>query len=770
MSPARLLATAESGWSVEQRSWSSGDEGDWETRFCLANGYAGVRGSLSLASASRDPATFLAGAFDKPDTQDTSGVFGLSLQNKARTPSFAVAPRWNLLELAVNGEPLDFLNARPVAFRRLLDLRRGLLLQEYALQDRAGQRTTVREAALLSIVRRHVWMTILEIEGDDRVAVADVRAAIDLWPGPADIPRLRDFTCRTDIGERGERGGAAFLEARVAETGTAIAVASRLAAEVPTSVELRPRGVAERVQLPLRPGTPQRLVRIVTVATSRESADAPGLASAELARALEAGPDALLDEHCGRWAELWEDADVAFDGDDRTQRGVRFCIFSLLQMANPDDPDVSVAATGLHGQGYFGHVFWDTEIFLLPFYLAVLPRAADSLLRYRGNRLDAARANAKAAGAPGAKFPWTSTSTGRDVTPPDWQRCADRQIHISGDVAWAFANHRRWTGDDGFFLGAGVEVIVETARYFLSKLSGGADGRFHILDVLGPDEYHLHANDNYYTNHLARWNFLAAVAGMEELAARDPSTFGVVAGRTGWSSALADRLREAAAAMAFPRTRDGVCEQYEGFFDLPDIGALPRGDFNIPRVADHFYDTETQVSKQADVPMLHYLFPEDFPAAVVRATYDYYDRRCSQASSLSPSVFAIVGTRAGRDDHAYGYFQLTALLDLENLHMDRNLPQGIHAACAGGTWCAAVLGFGGVSVKGDTLCIDPRLPTRWSGLRFSLRFRGRHLRVRAVPGEVTVALRGEPLSLVLPGGRVTVREGADARAVIRRGP
>jgi len=304
-------------------------------------------------------------------------------------------------------------------------------------------------------------------------------------------------------------------------------------------------------------------------------------------------------------------------------------------------------------------------------------------------------------------------------------------------------------------------VIVETAKFWHSRVERDAAGQYHMHDIVGPDEYNRHANDNYYTNYLAAWNMRQAVAAMERLREDDPEQYRRVAASTGWDATLPAALRDAAEHMAYPSVRDGVCEQHRGYFQLKDVPPLRRGPHNMPVVDGHAYGSGTQMNKQADVVLMHFLFGDDFAPATQRASYEYYDRRCSQGSSLSPAIFSIMGLRVGLPEHAYGYFEATALLDIRNLHVDRNLHEGIHAACAGGTWQAAVFGYGGVALRHGSLAIEPRLPAAWQSLGFSLLFRGRRLDVAATRADVRVRLQGAPLDVTIAGTLVRLTEGQE---------
>lgn len=707
-------------WALMQTEYAAESEGSRETLFTLTNGFYGCRGNLELPSAGRTPCVCLAGVYDKPDRANDADTFGLSIRNKAITPAYAIAPLWNLVELDVDGASVDFLNAEVKRFERTLDMRRGLLISHYVLKDSEGRSTRLQflSAALLS--QRSGFVMQCEVEPLDYEGSVTVRFLCDQPDTPQYIPRLKDYISQTEYLGGEELSGAVAVSGRVVQTGEVLSLISRTVSEsAQRRVIVRPRGMAETFRFDARPGE--------AVSFERFCAIGPGTVTLP-----EETPDVLLERHVALWKEKWNSGDFSFEGDDELLTGVRWNLFSLHALGHFHSPDVSIAATGLHGQGYFGHVFWDTEIFMLPFYLLANPSAAKDLLLYRYNRLDAARQVAKEHGFEGAKFPWTSAKDGYDVCPPDWDRCGKRQIHISGDIAYAFQNHLDWTGDNEFFFRHGVEVIAETARFFRSRMVEGEDAQLHILDVIGPDEYNIHADDNWYTNHLAQWNLRRAVEAMRELQEYDPECYAELCAKIDWTEDESRELATAADRIAFPRLRDNVCEQYRGFFDLKDIGTIKRDQNNMPVEKLHAYDKGYQILKQADAVMMHFLFPDEFSEEMQQATFDYYEQRNSFGSSLSPSISCIMGLRLGMAEHAYGYFRLTSLLDVKDLHLDKNTHEGIHAACAGGAAMAAFFGFGGISVKNGVLTVDPVCPAEWRNLRLRFRFRGEAVE-KAVP-------------------------------------
>ncbi len=456
-------------------------------------------------------------------------------------------------------------------------------------------------------------------------------------------------------------------------------------------------------------------------------------ALAALAAAEAAGFDRLLAEHRAAWARRWDRADVVIEGDPELQFAVRLALFHLMASV-ADEGAAAVGARGLSGRGYRGHVFWDSDVFVLPFLAATHPAAARAMLEYRVRRLDAARAVAARGGYRGARFPWESAADGLDVTPtlarmPTGEimriRTGESEEHVVADVAWAASFYLDWTGDAEFAAGPARELFVETARYWASRIRVDRTGRGHIYGVIGPDEYHEPVDDNAYTNVMARWNLRHAAA---------------LDGTGAAESGEAARWRQLADALVDgfnPISR--LYEQFAGFFDLEPllISDVAPG---RPIAADLLLGSRrtkaSQVVKQADVLMMHHLVPGEVAPDSLGANLDFYEPRTAHGSSLSPAIHASLLARAGRFREALAALRIAARIDLGDL--TGTTASGIHIATMGGLWQALVFGFAGVRPRGDVLVVDPHLPPQWHGMRLRLCFRG-------VPFELRIDRRGVEL-------------------------
>jgi hypothetical protein len=444
------------------------------------------------------------------------------------------------------------------------------------------------------------------------------------------------------------------------------------------------------------------------------------------------GVNALHCAHREAWARRWRDGDIVINGDDELQRNVRFSLFQLMG-AVATSGEAALGARGLSGGGYNGHVFWDSDVFVVPFLAATCPAAARAMLEYRVRRISAAMEQAREQGREGAKFPWESASTGREVTPatvagPRGEkvvvRTGEMEDHIVADVAWAACRYDDWTGDESFRLGPLLRLLVETARYWASRVESDAEGRAHIRHVIGPDEYHDDVDDNAFTNVMARWNLRAAVtcAG-RECDEREVRRWGL----------LADNLVDGL---------DGVTSVYEQFAGFSQLTPFPlRETYGpAPFAADSAIGFDRiqslQVVKQADVLMLHLMVPGAVAPGSLQPNLDRYLPITAHGSSLSPAVHAALLARASRHAEAVDLLRIATRIDIDD--NSKTTAHGLHVATMGGVWLAMVEGFAGIKPDGDGLSIQPRLPGAWDGLTIHLVYQGVRVKVRIDGDDVDV--------------------------------
>ncbi|HET9014544.1 MAG TPA: glycosyl hydrolase family 65 protein, partial [Thermomicrobiaceae bacterium] len=634
---------------------------------------------------------------------------------------------------------------------------RGILHSEWEHELTSGPRVRLRGLRFASQADRSLAVEAILVETDRPVALE-----LETWPG-ASGPAL--------VREDGDRGGSRW---RVAGGLTRLASAQRERLRVGgRALAARHRNGHASWSWVAMPDRPALFWRVVSMARG-EDEDLGRPARIHVERALRAGLPRLVDEHARAWTARWAASDVIVNGDEAAQRGLRFALYHLIGAANPDDDRVSIGARALTGDAYRGHVFWDTDTFLLPYFILTWPEAARAMLAYRHRTLPGARAKARRLGYRGALYAWESTDSGDETTPerivlPDGTvvpvLCGTREHHISADVAYAVWLYWQATGDDRFLREAGAEIVLETARFWASRARLEEDGRYHIRGVIGPDEYHEEVDDSAYTNELARWNLERGVEVARLLAGRWPRRWAALRREIGLEPEELDRWPNVAAGLSVPvDPATGLLDEFAGFLGLEQVDLERYAGRTVPMdvVLGRERTRRSQVVKQADVVMLLALLWDRFPPAVREANFQYYAAHCGHGSSLSPAMHAAVAARLGNPELALRYLHQAIALDANDSMGNADL--GVHIGAHGGLWQAIAFGFGGLSLGADGLALDPHLPSGWTSLCFPLSWRGRRLTValeRRSPLAVHVTLeRGDPVTVTVGG--LSRRVGAGA--------
>jgi kojibiose phosphorylase len=553
---------------------------------------------------------------------------------------------------------------------------------------------------------------------------------------------------------------------------------------VQREIEVDTNRLVERWALDAEIGETYRLDRLVSIHTSRDTERPAEAATKHLERLLSEGVESIISAHVRAWEQRWHAADVEVEGDEMAQRALRFACYHLVSASDPEDERVSIGARSLTGRAYQGHVFWDTEIYMLPFYLLTHPPSARSLLKYRYHTLGAAREKARAQGYQGAYSAWESADTGEEVTPPFGIapsgevigiRNGEQEIHIGAAVAYAVFQYWHVTGDERFLLASGAEIMLETARFWASRGEVEADGHYHIRHVIGPDEYHEDVDDNAYTNLMAQWNLEQGAELARLLEERWPEHWRQCAARLGIDSGEVENWKSLAAAMYTgfdPET--GLFEQFQGYFDLEeiDLAAFEPRTTAMDVLLGRERIQRSKVIRQADVVMAVYLLWDRLTPEVRDANFRYYEPRTGHGSSLSPGIHALVAARLGELELAEKYFRQAAEIDLaDNMG---NAAGGVHVASLGALWQAAVFGFGGLRIGAKGPSLDPYLPSGWRSLHFPFEWRGRIVRVTlgGEPVGIQVQLEGEgstPVELFVGEHQITLISHRRYRASRRPG-
>jgi kojibiose phosphorylase len=764
-SEAFFGSVPDDSWQIVIRGFQPLQERAAESLMALSNGYIGSRTSLAEGNPASNPGTFIAGVFD-------------TVEQAEAVPVLIQAPDCFALNLTVAGESMVLDLGDVLDHERRLDLRRGLATREWRHCDRAGRITTLRFLHCVSLVDPHVLLQRLEIIPENYTGELRLETLIDArktiaWMQQAVANPDTDQGAAGAVDVRIESdSGAATLVFRTPNSGILIAFAS--ATITPPGVQSQPfaaeraRAAGQAWSWSAEYGRPYRFDRLVTVHTS-EDCPSPQTAAVRHLQRPELGPDSVLAAHEAAWSEHWRTAALELDGDLPIARALHLAEYHLISSANRWNEHVSIGARGLTGPAYGGHVFWDTEMFMLPYFVLTDPAVARGLLMYRWHTLPAAREKARLSGYEGALYAWESAANGVEATPSELTLpggevvpvlCGLMEHHISADVAYAVWQYWRAAGDDAFFADAGAEIVLETARFWASRAIAGVGGSYHIRTVIGPDEYHEVVDDNAYTNLMARWNLNHGVKAVDALRTLWPERWSEMRERIGLTQGEVDRWQTIARGLAVHLDDEsGVIEQFEGYHTLEEIDLASYGPRTVPidMILGHARTAQSKVLKQADALMALNLLWDDFPEKVHQANFSYYEPRTAHGSSLSPGVHAQFAARLGDLGRAERYLRQTAAIDLDD--QMANAAGGVHMAALGSLWQAVVCGFAGLRLHDHGLKLCPRLAPRWRRLRIPFRWRRRQLRLTVTsspPSTELILEEGPPLLVTLDGAAHTL--------------
>jgi alpha,alpha-trehalose phosphorylase len=739
-------------WRVRETSLDLDVLAQSESVFALSNGHIGWRGNLDEGEPHGLPGSYLNGFFEARPLPYAEAGFGYPEAGQ----SVINVTNGKLIRLLVDDQPFDIRYGQLIAHERVLDFRTGLLSRHVEWMSPGGQGVRVRSTRLVSLVQRSVAAICYEVEPLDtavRVVLQSELVANETLPPSGGDPREAAALVAALVSEEHacDGTGASLLHCTtVSDLRVGAAMEHQLVASpaVQVSSESFPDLARVTMTATLEPGQRLTLVKFVAYGWSavRSGPAVADQIAAALAAAVETGWEGLVAEHRAYLDEFWAGADVEVEGDPQIQQAVRFALFHVLQ-AGARAEGRAIAAKGLTGTGYDGHAFWDTETFVLPVLTYTAPRAAADALRWRYSILPKALTRAEQLSLSGAVFPWR-TIAGHECS--GYWPASTAAFHLGADIADAVVRYVSVTGDDAFERDIGLELLAQTARLWCSLGYHDPSGHFRIDGVTGPDEYSALADNNVYTNLMARHNLVSAADAALRHADRAHDLSITPREISAW--------RDAAKAMAVPYDEAlGVHSQAEGFtsHEIWDFDATTGEQYPLLLHFPYFDLYRKQVVKQADLVLAMHLRGDAFTAAEKARNFAYYEALTVRDSSLSACTQAVMAAETGHLELAYDYLTEAALMDLEDL--EHNTRDGLHVASLAGIWIALVPGFAGLRERDQTIAFSPLLPQRITRLALTICIHGSRLQVEITPTTTTYRIvDGEPLTLLHNGKPIAV--------------
>ncbi len=725
-------------WQLVETFYAPEGAGTLETLFSIGNGHLGIRGAHWAAEDAELPGSFINGFHETWEIKHAENAYGF-----ARTGQrILYVPDANNFTVTIDGETLSLAESGVLDYRRSLDFATGVYECRITWQCRSGATVTTTERRAVGYATRGALGITLEVTADQDVS-ADVSSTVI---NRQDQP-VEDHS-EHDPRRAGRHAGRVLLPLRLdgadgslrlcweaAESQQRLGMAvdhSTAAAIQPFSTTVEEDKSTVRYVLVVGPEAPFMLSKSVSYAVGQTVDDLVEAAEAGLRTAPE-----IFAESAAHFRDYWTTSDIVLAGQPELQQAIRWNLLQLVQATGRADV-AGIPAKGVSGAGYDGHYFWDQEVYLLPYLTYTNPDNARQVLESRHRMLPEAQIRAKELNVNGALFPWR-TINGLEASA--YYAAGTAQFHIASAIAFATNRYIWASGDTAFQESMGAELLIETARMWVSLGFFGKDGLFHIHGVTGPDEYTAVVNDNLYTNVMARFN-LRTAAALDHPQIDD-------AERELWD--------QAATRMHLPYDEDfRVHSQDNDFMSLePWDWTTPRSKYPLLLNYHPLVIYRHQVLKQADTVLAMFLQWQDFTAEEKRRAFDFYDPITTGDSTLSACVQGIMAAEVGYGEAALNHFTHGLFIDLDDTH--GNTIDGVHIASTGGIWSSLVSGFAGLRDQGRVPFFDPRLPEDWEGLSFHLKIQGRLLHVDLVQGAIRLGIReGAPLEVDVRGELLTI--------------
>lgn len=678
------------------------------------------------------------------------------------------APNWIGIRISIDNQKLDLAKCKVEDFRRVLDMKAGLLSRSFSATFPDGKKVKVDSKRFCSMANGEV--------GAIRYAITPVNFSGKLLLSiyiDADVVN-KDSNYDEKFWEevyKEATEGRTIVTAQTKKTLYHVTSGMKYVLEVDgkaapverINIEQREKFAGNVIQLDCHEGKELVIYKYGAVLSSENHAKDKLVAACAkvLDESMAAGFDTLFEAHAKVWSHKWEESDISIDGDVAAQQGIRFNIFQLTQTYTGDDARLNIGPKGFTGEKYGGSTYWDTEAYCLPFYLGTAEQqVARNLLVYRYKHLQRAIENAAKLGFTDGAALYPMVTMNGEECHNEWEITFE-EIHRNGAIAYAIFDYISYTGDDKYLGEYGLEVLIGISRFWAQRITWSAHrNQYVMLGVTGPNEYENNVNNNWYTNTIATWTLKYSLDALKHVKETDAARYkSILAAVKFDESKETAKWADIIEKMYYPLDeKRGLILQQDGFLDkeILTVNDLRPEDRPINQKWSWDRILRSCFIKQADVLQGLYFFEDRYDVETIRKNFDFYEPMTVHESSLSPCVHVILASRLGYKQRAYDFYLRTARLDLDDYNNDTE--DGCHITSMAGTWMSVVKGFGGMRVKDGTLHFNPFIPDQWNSYSFRLEFRGRVLKVKVNREKTeTILESGEPLEIFMSGTQVQLK-------------
>lgn len=717
-------------WQIIESQWNPEKHQGSESIFSLGNGYMGQRANFEEN-------------YSGPHLQG-SYIGGVYYPDKTRVgwwkngyPEYFAkvlnSVNWIGLKIEVNGIDLDLHHCEIKNFKRVLDMKEGLLHREFTALLKPGLEIQVSCTRLLSMKRKEIGALRYSISPINCNPKLKITPYLDFNILNSDSNYDESFwdSVSENVGSQ-----KAVIQAKTKKLDFQVAASMRYEFFIddhhftlyPESLK-KEKYAENSFEIQAESGKTYTTYKYAALVSTLnlKAEKLINIADSLASDAMKDGFQTLVQEHKNSWSEKWKNSDIKIDGDIEAQQAIRFNIFQLSQTYTGEDSRLNIGPKGFTGEKYGGSTYWDTEAYCLPFYMASAGQeVAKNLLIYRHKHLQKAIENAEKLGFKNGAALFPMVTMNGEECHNEWEITFE-EIHRNGAIAFAIFNYSRYYGDESYLAEYGLEVLLAISRFWAQRFNfSKAKKKFVMLGVTGPNEYENNVNNNWYTNYIAKWTLEYTLDACEKVKEQNPNAFSKICEKCNFNAIDESNMwREIIGNVYFPRNEElGIYLQQDGFMDkeLLEVSDLNPEERPINQHWSWDRILRSCFIKQADVLQGMYLFEDHFSKEEILKHYNFYEPKTVHESSLSPCVHVITAAYLDKMEEAYDLYLRTSRLDLDDYNSE--VHEGLHITSMAGTWMSIVEGFAGMRIKGDQLYFNPKLPENWRKLNFNINFRG----------------------------------------------
>lgn len=731
-------------WSIIEEGFNPDNTRASESIFSIGNGVMGQRANFEEEySGSTLQGSYIGGVYYPDKTR-------VGWWKNGYPEYFAKvinSTNWIGIDVKVNGETLDLARCKVIDFRRELNMKSGYMERTFTCEMPNGVRLEVKSTRFLSMVD---------------VELGAIRYSIKLLSPKASVTftSYLDGDVKNEDSNYGEKfwepveaaadsaGGHLIVRTKKLDFQVGHAMQNRLSyngqpLDITPDIEKHQMYVANRFSVALQRNDVLTLYKHVAIISNLNHPKERFVTVLQelTEKAVQKGFDRMMREQSDAWSEIWKHSDITIEGDVAAQQGIRFNIFQLSQTYTGKDERLNIGPKGFTGEKYGGSTYWDTEAYCLPFYMVTHgQKVARQLLLYRYKQLDRAIENAEKLGFTNGAALYPMVTMNGEECHNEWEITFE-EIHRNGAIAYAIYNYIRYTGDKGYLIDYGLEVLVAIARFWAQRVNFSVEkGKYVILGVTGPNEYENNVNNNWYTNTIAAWCMEYAEEAANYVKQVAPERYTSLTGKLHFNeSEELTRWKQIRENIYLPvDSKQGIFLQQEGYMDKEQVLVADLDPKERPLNQKWSWDRilRSCFIKQADVLQGLYFLEERFDTQTIKRNFEFYEARTVHESSLSPCVHSVLASRIGNLSKAYELYLRTARLDLDDYNNE--VREGLHITSMAGTWISIVEGFGGMRIKDGMLSFNPLIPSGWKAYSFKVWYRNITLKIKVNSSSISI--------------------------------